>query len=573
MGAGPPLTDLLYRHLEETPQSPQFENLRRKVTALTDRYQFFHWHVAFLDVFQVPEELSSADPRVDTGVYNEGAGWNGGFDVVLGNPPWERIKIQEKEWFAQRNPEIAAARNAAARREMIAALQSNDPALFAAFTADKRKVEGESHFIRVSQRYPLCGRGDINTYTVFAELDRFLLSGRGRVGMVCPSGIATDDTTKFFFQDLMQSQSLASMYDFENRQGLFVAVHRSYKFCLLTMTGADIRTRETEFVFLAWNIGDLDDKWRRSKLSAADFAMLNSNTATLATFRSRRDADTTKQIYGRVPVLMKETPTENRWGITFKQGLFNKTSDSDKFRARDDLEARGFTLEGNHYVRGAERYLPLYEAKMFDTYNHRFAEVVLSATALVRQGQARQFSGNELVDADVLPQPRYWVAGHDVETRLDFWDHAGLIGFRDVTSSTNERTSLFSILPRVAVGHTAPLVFAKEDIRTCVSYLSHCSSFVFDDCTRQKFGGIHLTYSYLKQLPVIPPHTYAPDLLGFITPRVLELTYTVWVLQPFARDLGYDGDPFVWNEERRFIMRRQLDALNFHLYGIERADV
>lgn len=220
-----------------------------------------------------------------------------------------------------------------------------------------------------------------------------------------------------------------------------------------------------------------------------------------------------------------------------------------------------------------ERYLPLYEAKMFDAYNHRFAEVVLSATAIVRQGQARQFSANELVNANALPQPRYWVDGLDVESRLDFWDHAWLIGFRDVTSTTNERTSLFAVLPRVAVGHTAPLVFAKEDFQLCVGYLGNSSSFVFDYCARQKVGGVHLTYGYVKQLPVIPPHTYSPALLDFISPRVLELTYTAWDLQPFARDLNYDGPPFVWNEGRRFLMRCELDALYFHLYGIDRADV
>ena len=350
-GADMPLTDLLYRNLEAEPQSPQFDGLREKVAALTDRYGFFHWHVAFPDVFQVPEDLDEAE--------NEEAGWNGGFDVVLGNPPWERIKLQEKEWFAVRDPAIAGARNAAARRRMIAALQTDHPDLYADFAADKRGAEGQSHFIRVSGRFPLCGRGDVNTYTVFAELDRFLLNGRGRVGMVCPSGIATDDTTKFFFQDLMQSQSLASMYDFENRQGLFAGVHRSYKFCLLTMTGAEIRSRESEFIFFALNVGDLDDKWRRFKLSAQDIAMLNPNTGTMATFRSQRDAEITKAIYRTVPVLKDDAAELEQmsgggarrfsWNIKFFT-MFHMSNDSDKFRTRDELESAGYELVGNHFV-------------------------------------------------------------------------------------------------------------------------------------------------------------------------------------------------------------------------------
>jgi hypothetical protein len=86
-------------------------------------------------------------------------------------------------------------------------------------------------------------------------------------------------------------------------------------------------------------------------------------------------------------------------------------------------------------------------------------------------------------------------------------------------------------------------------------------------------AGTSLGFFIFKQLPVLPPTTYTPELLAFITPRVLELSYTAWDMQPFARDLGYEGPPFVWDEERRFWLRAELDALYFHLYGIEQGDV
>ena len=383
-----PLTDLLYRHLEDDPQAENMQTIREHVAALTDRYGFFHWHVAFPDVFEVPDDLSRAE--------NEAAGWNGGFDVVLGNPPWERIKIQEKEWFAERDPEIAAAPGAK-RKQLIAALKDTDPCMYKAFVADKRQADGLSHCARTSGNYPLTGRGRINTYPLFAETKRLLISEVGRVGTIVPSGIATDDTTKYFFQDLMRSDSLASLYDFENRQKLFPAVDSRMKFALLTMTGADVRSRESEFVFFALNVGDLEDKWRRFKLSAADIAMLNPNTGTMATFRSQRDAEITKAIYRRVPVLkddadeleqmsgggadrsrgtssssqcstcpttatssahetnwkapaMSSWATSSSWRIRF-QRMFDMSNDSDKFRTRDQLESRGFTLEGNHFVK------------------------------------------------------------------------------------------------------------------------------------------------------------------------------------------------------------------------------
>ena len=82
-----------------------------------------------------------------------------------------------------------------------------------------------------------------------------------------------------------------------------------------------------------------------------------------------------------------------------------------------------------------------------------------------------------------------------------------------------------------------------------------------------------MTFGYIQQFPVLPPTTNTPADIDLITPHMLELTYTAWDLQPFAQDLGYNGPPFVWNEERRFWLRAELDALYFHLYGIERDDV
>src|SRR5439155_1020204 len=128
---------------------------------------------------------------------------------------------------AARRPDIATASNAAARRRLIAALATDDPALWAAWLDSSREAEGESHLVRNSGRYPLCGRGDINTYSIFAETNRLILGPRGRVGCIVPTGIATDDTTKLFFADLVQSRSLVSVLGFENEEFIFPAVHHA----------------------------------------------------------------------------------------------------------------------------------------------------------------------------------------------------------------------------------------------------------------------------------------------------------------------------------------------------------
>ena len=117
---------------------------------------------------------------------------------MLGNPPWERIKLQEKEFFASRSEEIAKAANKAAREKLIKALPQKNPQLAQEWEEAKHDTDAQGKFIRESSRFPLTAVGDINTYAVFAETTRNLISGDGRVGVIVPTGIATDDTCKRF---------------------------------------------------------------------------------------------------------------------------------------------------------------------------------------------------------------------------------------------------------------------------------------------------------------------------------------------------------------------------------------
>ena len=371
---------------------------RREVERLGREYQFFHWHLAFPEVFE--------------------GGGGGGFDCVLGNPPWERVKLQEKEWFAERSPEIADAPNAAARKRMIRALEDDDPELYRAFLDALRQSEGWSHLMRNSGRYPLCARGDINSYAVFAEGMRSVLNERGRVGCVLPTGIATDDTTKFFFQDVVGTKSLVSLFDFENKGVFFPDVHSSYKFCLFTAgSGAQPAADHAEYVFFAHAVEELRDPERRFTLSPDDIALLNPNTRTCPTFRSRSDAELAKAIYRRVPVLVRKArdgqPEESPWGIRFDR-MFDMSNDSHLFRTREQLEADGWELTGNVFRKDGMEYLPLYEAKMIHHFDHRWASYRREAGSDVAVDVAREDKQNPGFAA----LPRYWVEAREVRLRV-----------------------------------------------------------------------------------------------------------------------------------------------------------
>lgn len=557
------ITEKIFRDIEKNPHNLA-PWLKTEIQRLARQYQFFHWHLEFPSVFQVPAEDKEPD--------NPHTGLSGGFDCVLGNPPWEKVKLQEKEWFAQRNPDIANAPNAAARKRFIERLKTDDPAMFQAFLDDSRKAEGESHLIRNGGGYPYCGRGDINTYSIFAELKRNLLSPLGRVGCILLSGIATDDTTKYFFQYLTESNILVSLYDFENREGLFPGVDSRMKFCLLTLTGYQSPTKSgADYVFFATNTSHLAEKDRHFSLSAEETALLNPNTRTCPIFRSKSDAELTKYIYRRVPVLIKEAsegkPEENPWGIIFLR-MFDMANDSNLFQTREQLEEDNWQLEGNTFCKDNKYCIPLYEGKMlwqFDSYYGTFENIPLEVRF---QNNAPALHVDTILKHNPNYQPiaRYWVDLEERNDRLpDNYYVTSYLCYRFSTCSTNERTMVTSLLPPVCTNHIAPLILIND---LHASYLltmeAILNSFIYDYILRQKMGRQGLDYFFLKQTTVLSPDMVCKSLE--INKYVLELSYTGWNMKPFAIDCGYDGPPFKWDEDRRFLIRCELDAAFFHLY-------
>lgn len=498
----------------------------------------FHWPLEFPDVMS-----------------------RGGFDVVVGNPPWEVMQLSEGEYFAVRRPEIAALKGAA-RKRAIAALEVDEPEIYSAFATDKRGFEAGNEFARESGRFDLTARGKVNTYSLFAEL--FANLARTRAGVIVPTGIATDATTAPFFAALVAGQRLARLVDFENRAGLFPAVDSRMKFSLLTL-GRD--EPQAHFAFFLTDPAQRTDPERNFTLSPEEIAAINPNTRTAPVFRSRADAELTAKIYRNAPVLIDEARGKdgNPWSVEFRQGLFNMTSDSALFRTSAQLGAEGFVRASTDWLRGEERFVPLYEAKMIHQFDHRWAGYDAAGESSSDLDLAQKQS------PEVEPEPRYWVSATEVEARLAAkgWTPGWLMGWRDITNATNERTVIASVFPKVGAGDTLLIKMPNvEDARLCAGNIANLCSLTLDYASRQKIGGTHLKYNIFKQLPILPPTFYTEPRLAFLTPRVLELTYTSHSLAPFARDLGYDGPPFAWNETRRAQLRAELDAFYARAYGL-----
>lgn len=596
---------------------------------------------------------------------------NGGFDCVISNPPWEKIKLQEKEWFAQRVPIIASARNKAEREEMILLLASgrlteryHEAALIpavecqifreyqiACHVAEAASLYVHTHGDGLPSRFQLTGRGDVNLYALFAETVLDVTAKEGRAGIIVPTGIATDDSTKAYFSKLIDEERIGKMLSFINQKVFFPDVHASYTFSLLTIAHENTPT----FSFFLTDIKQKNDAERFVKLSRADIARINPNTRTLPVLRSAEDAALAKKIYERVPVLIDEGDEAhgNTWGVKFTT-IFHMSNDSNLFKAEPRVD-----------------YLPLYEGKMIHQYDSRWATFDQLNEDGSRSDDPRNVTETEKADADYEPCPRYYVRRKDVLARiadapntlrkayaagdeatmasaLGVWIYVSknetpgvnakkklaerygdafkvissdfkwateyakkeykecthldagelatlkgaeigtwtnelmelrspkwLMGWRDVTNATNERTFISTVIPRYGTNHKILLIrFTKKEYKIkSPLLLGNVSSLIFDYIARLKIGGTSMSYFIFKQLPVLPPSAYTYNDISFIAPRVIELVYTCESLQPWAREMGYDGSPYKFDSSRRALLRAELDAYYAKLYGLTRDEL
>lgn len=555
---------------------------RDEVERLTAEYRFFHWHLEFPHLLST-EESSGINPLT---------GWGGGFTAICANPPWDKVDFEDGKYFDSVNPEIANT-TGTARKTKIDQWRADNPALGARYLAARRKVKGMFHFAKKSGVYPeiskpVKGVNSIQLDHLFAEQMTSITNPQGRFGALIPTTIANGAGAQHLFKSLIDRAAIAAIFDFDNIDEIF-KIHRSWRFCMIAASGRGTREPSMRLAFGLRNVKQLTGK-RIFELTPEEIKLLNPNTGTLPTFQARRDADITLGVYRRIPVLMcDDDPDGNPWQVTTKN-LYNMTDDSHLFRTRAVLEDDGWTLNGNVFELDGRRMLPLYEAKMVDSYNHRAADVVLSETALNRKNQPRYLSDCDLDDPDRRAVPLHWVPDFDVPTgevdrrgRPTFhrgvaarlaevgWGREWLLGWCDVTAATNERTSIVAFTPRAGAGHTFPLVLSQRPAVEVAVFAAALSSFVVDYVCRQKIGGTHLAVLILKQLPMLPVDVAATH-AGFIVPRVAELACTSTDMAALAADLGYDG-PMAWDEDRRAALRAELDAYMFILYGIERDNV
>lgn len=546
----------------------RFAAIWREARALIDEERFLNWQITF--------------PGVWTNWGSKGL--EGGFDAVVGNPPWDRIKLQQVEWFAARRPEIAKAQRASDRTKMIRALEKRGDPLHADYMKADKRAADTMRIARKGGHYPLLSRGDVNLYSLFVERAHRLVKPEGMVGLLTPSGIASDLSASAFFRKVATGSHVKALYDFENKKVFFPDVHASFKFCVMTFSPS--RTfGAAGCAFYLHSLAELADPERRFPITAADFARVNPNTGTAPIFRNRRDMALTTDIYARAPVLVDHSSGEKveSWPVKYVR-MFDMANDSHLFRTRAELEeAEGaWPIGSNRWQSAGGEWVPLFQGRTVEAYDHRFAGVDYNPENIRRGFVSLPTASEQRVDPSFNVQFQYFVPK---KAALDVYSGEHLIAYRRSTATTNSRTMVSAISPFAGYGDSLFLLCVDEALEAAdrarvASHLqANLMSIPFDFVGRNKLQGQNYSWYILEQLPVIPPAAYARQFgpktaADIVREAVLELTYTAHDMAPFARDMGHvdaAGEvlpPFAWNEDRRVALRAKLDALYFILYGV-----
>ncbi|MCS6856716.1 MAG: N-6 DNA methylase [Sandaracinaceae bacterium] len=530
---------------------PIDEELRRTIESLAQSHAFFHWELAFEHIFD-----------------------RGGFDLILSNPPWGEFEIREKEFLKSH-----LAPNEAEEIQSIEVLKSQNPKLFEVWQKTKQHIDAEIHFFRASQSFPLTSEGRLNTYALFAERILNLLSPKGRAGIILPTNILTDISRKAFREELFKTKRLVACYDFLNQQEsekgqeksrLFQDVDQRFRISLLSLGPSSERF---ECIFLIRSPKEMAVPSRTLRFHPSDLGFFSPETLAFPLFSTATDLEINRKIYKKAEEGMRPWLGHGENPGATRAGPFHETNDKPIFREYKDLKD-SHRLLGNAFVKENKRFLPLYQGKMIAHLNHRFNEYDHSL------GKERPFTGYS--DPNAFPLPRFWVEEEKVERILQKfnWKRSWLFVWRNITNPSNARTMICAFIPRVGVGNTINLLFSFAPPRLFACLAACLSSFAFDYATRQKIGGTDLSFHFFMQLPALPPEVYEEacpwgegSVADWIVPRVLELAYTAWDLEPLARDLGDEGPPFIWDEKRREILWAELHAAFFHLYGLSQEEL
>ncbi|MBG0824922.1 N-6 DNA methylase [Planomonospora sp. ID91781] len=504
----------------------------KRVKDLTEEYRFFHWHVEFPHIFAIPEDNTDVDPMT---------GWSGGFTCVIGNPPWERISVEDEEFFAVRAPEILNNPTTATRKSAIRQLEETEPNIFNEYQRARRYATSVSHFTTASGKFENTAVGRLTTQSLFASIGLTILKRNGLCGLILPTGVVTDTPMKNFWRWLVANRRITALLDFENK-GIF-PIHANTKFSIINFVGplrAADQLKLTVGTYLR-DVSEIKDPNRVYTFPLGKLDILSPKTHQLPICRTQKDIDVLLRVvdggYERLEIIP--------WVG------FTSEGHSKEWREEPDLNT-----------------FPLYEGKMINQFDSCFATYLNVSDSDRRAGRPRNTTAQEKA---LQPTPRFYAPAtlvrHFLARKQTQQEWVCVV--RDYARAVDTRTAIGTIVPTTVPIQPLNGYTVIGDALTNAWATAAINSFTYDFIARQKVPGMHFNVTIMSQIPVPSPNE---KWFEFVTSRAVELIYTQTGLKKLAEEAGISGPPFTWDDQRRSIIRAELDAAFMHIYGVGRDD-
>jgi hypothetical protein len=545
------ITQDLWLRMQKDPNATPAVT-RREVVRIAREYALFHWHIAFPQVF-----FAGSDSQPE----NEKEAWCGGFNVVLGNPPWDELTPAAKEFFSVYDPNVRSQDKAG--EERITSRLLKEPAIERAWKASCRSLYAQVHFLKLSGRYELfapgnLGKGDFNVYRMFVETGMLIVRPGGMLAQVVPEAFYGGANTMAIRRALFDRFEWRLLIGFENtREVWFRGVHTAAKFCLY----AARKGGPSETIGAAFNVRSLN-----SLNAVKNGAVLQLSVRLIETFSpdalaimelsSQRDIDIAARMYDAWPAFGDRgagPPSHHH------MRELDMTVDRERF--------------GNDPTG-----LPVYEGRMVDAFDHR-AKAYLS-------GRARTADWVELAfgDAQKAIRPQWYAPTATLPEKLDGRQFHYRVGFCNITSPTNERTFLSTLIPRDCIcGNKVPTISFEDGYDWAyMVWLAVANSFAMDFLVRKKVS-LTITNTVVDSLP-FPRLSRNHEQARALVDLAARLTCTGPEMREYWDTLSLDGwllplgssEPlpgFIDAAERR-AARAEIDAVVAReLFGLSREDL
>jgi len=558
----------IINQIKSNVKDPKLDEFYNKVKNISIENHFFHWFIEFPEVF-----------------YGE----RNGFDCILTNPPWDILLLNEKEFFLSSENEISSTKRDSDRKRLIFELKDNNPKLYDKYKNKWINLKKYANYLKESGFYNLSAVGRLNSYQLFIERCHRLISPEGYVGIIVPTGIITNYYMQDLFQAFVEENSILSLFDFENKKGIF-DIHRMFRFSLLSLGGTKISQETIPMMFytldpkevqeplnLMYNKNEtltqiykkLSNNHKLIVFEREDFSLFNPNTLTCPIFTSKMDYCITKKIYQNNYILKSiRKPIFTKLEI---HRMFNISDDSKKFILHNQIEENN--KRNKAVLSDDEEFLPIYESKFIWHYDHRFSTFENVGIKDINNGNSNYVQDMMKEDKNYSIMPRYWIDKKYLKEKLNNWNwqYKWFLAIRLITNATNQRTCISTIIPYYPSVNSLNLILGITP-ENAIYLTSLMNTFVFDYIVRQKLCGTNLNQFIIEQLPIIDLELWKKN-KSHIIDKCIELIYTNFELNKFAEDIDYQNSPFKWNSERRFQLKAEIDAFYAHMFKLNRCEL